>query len=393
MIQTLAVSLRDTLVGHLTNLPDDSTVFAFTPEYVADHDRPVLSQSFVSHDGSVLESTGRTHRLAPPFFANLLPEGGLRTLIAKHLDVSPERDFPLLTYLGADLIGAVVLSPSQPVAPPPSDALTFSLPGVQLKLSALLTETDALTIPVHGLGGDWIVKLSSGNYPGLTENEYSMLRFAQAAGIDVPEIRLVPIDEITGIPADFNVRGMAFAIRRFDRASDTLRVHTEDFNQAFGQFPHEKYKNYTYADMVRLTNERGAFTDARELIRRITFNAMIGNGDMHLKNSSLIYRDARTPQVSPAYDYVSTLPYPNVDHNLALSFGESKDRAIYDDDRLRRFARRASLPMSIVRRDVRAMIERTWDARGVLHELPLFDEHRAMILADLERFTDGIAHR
>ena len=39
------------------------------------------------------------------------------------------------------------------------------------------------------------------------------------------------------------------------------------------------------------------------------FSVLIGNADMHLKNWSLLYPDRRTPVLSPAYDFVATLPY------------------------------------------------------------------------------------
>ena len=143
MTRTLEVLLGDVLVGYLTNLANDATVFAFDETYVEDPRRPTLSQSYIDDAGALITKPVQIQRLAPPFFSNLLPEGGMRRLIAKRLNVSPERDFPLLQYLGGDLIGAVRLSPSEPIAPPPADALTFALPGVQMKLSALLQRTTA----------------------------------------------------------------------------------------------------------------------------------------------------------------------------------------------------------------------------------------------------------
>jgi serine/threonine-protein kinase HipA len=35
-------------------------------------------------------------------------------------------------------------------------------------------------------------------------------------------------------------------------------------------------------------------------------NLLIGNGDMHLKNWSLIFSEQITPELAPAYDFVST---------------------------------------------------------------------------------------
>jgi len=387
VIRTLEVRLGATLVGHLTNLPDDSTVFAFSPEYREWRERPVLSQSFLDDSGDLLEAHVHARRLAPPFFSNLLPEGGMRTIISEQLNVSKERDFPLLAYLGGDLVGAVTLSPSEPLAAVPGDALTFSLPGVQLKLSALLTEADALTIPVHGNGGDWIVKVSSGAYPGLTENEFSMLELARRSGIEVPETKLISPTNIAGLPPEFAAAGAAFAIRRFDRSPDGGRIHVEDFNQVFAQFPHDKYKNHSYGNMGRLLTRRAGFVHAREFVRRVAFNATIGNGDMHLKNFSLIYRNGRDPELAPAYDYVSTLVYPSLDHRLALSFGDSKEPDIYQRDRIRRFAQTAELPVKLIARDIADTIERTHAAWHGATDLPMREEHRAIVGAHIDRFA------
>jgi serine/threonine-protein kinase HipA len=53
---------------------------------------------------------------------------------------------------------------------------------------------------------------------------------------------------------------------------------------------------------------------------------LIGNGDAHLKNWSLIYLNGRVPSLSPAYDLVSTAPYASLDQpdDFGLSFGGTK---------------------------------------------------------------------
>jgi serine/threonine-protein kinase HipA len=53
----------------------------------------------------------------------------------------------------------------------------------------------------------------------------------------------------------------------------------------------------------------GSDADIVEYIRRLTFNMLIGNADMHMKNWSLIYPDRRHVSLAPAYDFVSTVPY------------------------------------------------------------------------------------
>ena len=49
-----------------------------------------------------------------------------------------------------------------------------------------------------------------------------------------------------------------------------------------------------YSTLEAETGEAGTV----EFVRRLVFNALIGNGDAHLKNWSLIYPDGRTTTVS-----------------------------------------------------------------------------------------------
>ena len=210
----------------------------------------------------------------------------------------------------------------------PSDEplLRFSLAGVQLKFSAVAAAGGGLTIPARGVGGDWILKLPSLHYAGVPENEYSVMRLAAHAGIEVPETRLVPLEQVVGLPQRLLERGMpnepALAVRRYDRTTGG-RVHAEDFAQVFGQRPQDKYGRYTCADIATMV---AAFCDDRsveEYARRLMYSALVGNGDMHTKNWSLIYRDGRTAELSPAYDLLCTKAYIPEDEP-ALRIGKAR---------------------------------------------------------------------
>ena len=166
---------------------------------------------------------------------------------------------------------------------------------MQLKFSALKHEgrNAGLTIPAHGVGGEWIVKLPSQRFEGVPENEFAMMTLARAVGIDVPEFQLVDIDAIGGLPDGIGVlKGQAFAIKRFDRAADGP-VHIEDFAQVFGAWPEDKYKKASLRNIAYVLWGESDPQSADELVRRIVFNVLIGNADMHLKNWSLIYPDGR----------------------------------------------------------------------------------------------------
>ena len=393
----LEVSLGGTVVGTLTNLPNDQNLFAFDPAYAADDDRPVLSLSFYDAFRGLITKVRPVTRRLPPFFSNLLPEGQLRQYIAEHGEINAQREFFLLWLLGNDLPGAVTVRDIQGRTLPPTeknptaprtraskDVLRFSLAGVQLKLSAIGHPHRQLSIPASSVGGHWIVKLPSSAYPGLPENEFSMMEFARAVGIEVPEVGLLPLQEIRGVPAEWSqLKGSAYYIKRFDRGPKGQRIHSEDFNQVYGQFPEAKYKNYSYtnmaADIWRLTNE----VQFAEFIRRLIFNAAIGNYDMHLKNWSLIYPDGRTPQLAPAYDFVSTVRYI-ADDRLALSIAKEKDTAQLNLTLLERFARKAQVPSKLVldtARETAGKIKTAWPV--LQKEFPLDPETRRRITAQM----------
>jgi serine/threonine-protein kinase HipA len=381
----LEVRLGEALVGTLTNLPNDQNLFVFDDAYIADANRPVLSLSFYDAYRNPIPDVRPVTRRLPPFFSNLLPEGALRQFIAERGEVNAQREFFLLWLLGNDLPGAVTVRDAEGRTLPPSeknpgvtraragrDVLRFSLAGVQLKLSAIGNPDRQLSIPASSMGGHWIVKLPSPAYPGLPENEFSMMEFARAIGIQVPEIGLIPLDEIPGIPEPWQqLKGNAYYIRRFDRGSHGKRIHIEDFNQLYGQFPEAKYKNYSYTNMAndlwRLTDE----TQFAEFIRRLIFNVAIGNNDMHLKNWSLIYPDGHTPLLAPAYDFVSTVRYI-ADDRLALSIAKEKSPAELNLELLERFARKAQVPSKLVldiARETADTVMSLWPA--IQKELPL----------------------
>jgi serine/threonine-protein kinase HipA len=393
-IKALGVHLGDRQIGVINRLAGDRQFFAFEQAYLDDPTRPTLSLSFKGQRGALVTETRSYVARVPPFFSNLLPEGHLRTYLAAHAGVKPEREFFLLAALGEDLPGGLTVTPlgrehEGPVAPeaPPhggdaGDAaqpvLRFSLAGVQLKFSAILEAAGGLTIPAGGLGGSWIVKLPSAQFPAVPENEFVMLALGRAIGINVPSNRLVPVSEIKGLPSDAaRVAGNALAVQRFDRGPAGRRIHMEDFAQVFGLFPDDKYDQRSYANIAAVLWAETGPDDTYEFVRRLVFSVLIGNGDMHLKNWSLLYPDSRIPVLSPAYDFVSTVHYIP-DEKLALTFGGSRSLLGITKDQVRKFADTAGLPVSPVWEIVRETAARTAEAWTGL-------DARDMLPAELRR--------
>jgi serine/threonine-protein kinase HipA len=362
-VSVLEVRLYGVKIGTLTLIPGDQSVFAFDKPYIDDPDRPTLSLSFKDRFGQLLTNIKPVHVRVPPFFANLLPEGPLRAYLAERAGANEKREFFLLWILGRDLPGALTIIPADGEAWPEvkdgddeetrserrSNALRFSLAGVQLKFSAVKNAGKAggLTIPAGGVGGSWIVKLPSQTYTGVPENEFSMMSLAARLGMHVPEIQLVDIEAIDGLPDGIGaLKGSALAIRRFDRTEDGP-VHIEDFAQVFGVWPDDKYKRASARNIAAVIGIEVGDYGTAEFIRRLVFNTLIGNADMHLKNWSLIYPDRRTAALAPAYDFLSTIPYIP-DQFAALRYARAKRMDELSLDELRYLAAKAHLPETLV---------------------------------------------
>jgi serine/threonine-protein kinase HipA len=381
-LNALAVRLHGRQIGIINRLAGERQIFAFEQEYFDDPNRPTLSLSFKSGTGGLVTALRPVPRRVPPFFSNLLPEGDLRTYLAKLAEVKPEREFLLLAVLGADLPGALVVTPLEGDAHegaaggdhedrPAETAMRFSLAGVQLKFSAVMEASGGLTVPADGMGGSWIVKLPSARFPAVPENEFVMLELAQRVGIAVPPNRLIGMAKIKGLPEEARTGGgTALAVQRFDRVAGGDPVHMEDFAQVFGLYPDDKYGHRSYAKIASVLWAETGEESTYEFVRRLVFSVLIGNADMHLKNWSLLYPDRRKPVLSPAYDFVATLPYIPGD-TLALNFGGSRSLNEITTGQMRSFADTARIPASPLWQIVVETTERTVASWKTLEQVDL----------------------
>jgi serine/threonine-protein kinase HipA len=403
----LQVVLRDVLVGSIVALQGRQTVFTFDDAYVENDYRPTLTQGFIDAYGRLRVRPGRVGRIIP-FFANLLPEGDLRAYIAEHAGIDRRDDLALLWLTGSDLPGAVtardpegravppVAAGGPEIVPPTERLFRFSLAGVQLKFSAMRNATGGLTIPVSGRDGDYIVKLPSLHFQRVPENEYATMQFARDVGLDVPECRLVDLADIDGMPTDIprTIETKAFVIRRFDRRAAGDRVHIEDFNQVYRQYPSDKYDNHDYNEMARDIYRWMGVAALQDFVRRLVFTMAIGNTDMHLKNWSLIYRDTITPELAPVYDYLCASAYSIAGRNeLALNLGGVKALSAIDDDVFERFAKRADVSARLIltaAHDMRDRVQSTWPRKRaeLKEELPRVYDRVEELLAGIPLFAN-----
>ncbi|MET3811551.1 HipA domain-containing protein [Arthrobacter sp. UYEF3] len=336
--KTLDVFLRGRRIGELRG-SGLRLSFQYDPEVVAEYGSgPILLS---------LSMPVSRKRIDGPevytFFDGLLPEGQVRSHLAKDNRLTVPDAFGLLRVLGADCAGAVqVLLPGEAPEMPgaakpmtvdevtglveslptwdlPDDFLvTASLGGVQSKV--LLTRDGAgWAWPGRGAVSTHIIKPEplDSTIPDLLTSEDWALRTAAAAGLPAAKAHL----------ATFGSR-RAIIVERFDRAPDGSRLHQEDFTQALALASEAKYEGNSAppSRLTRLVNAAAphARDDAefrRDLLRSVTFNVAIGNGDAHSKNYSLILRDGGEVLLAPLYDVAPTLllyaPSNNAGHAVS----------------------------------------------------------------------------
>jgi serine/threonine-protein kinase HipA len=287
-------------------------------------------------------------------------------------------DFDVLTRLGADLPGAVLVAPeSEPSdgagplelrrvegfrAAVPRGVVKFSLAGVQLKFTAN-PDGNRLTVPGAAETGRCIIKVPSERFRDLPQAEYGAMELARMIGVDTAPCRLVSRDAIQGVPEQLLAHGeQVLVVDRFDRTPDGHRIHMEDAAQIVGATGDRKYTmatSETVMNMIRRfsTDNRA---DILEAVRRLVADVLVGNGDNHLKNWSFLFPGPGQIRLSPAYDIVPTILFIPGD-GLALRFVGTHDFARVNLHRFERVASFLRVDPRWIRREVKATVERAMD--------------------------------
>ena len=394
------VSLHGKRIGALSRR-NDYTWLEFDESYVSDPHRATMGLRFEED----LTARHAANARLPPWFSNLLPEGALRKWIAAARGTTPTREMELLAQVGHDLPGAVQVKLAhephgqqtpirhefiQQISPVRTEPLwRFSLAGVAMKFS-MREKGGQFAAPASGDGGDWIVKLPDASHPHVPLNEFTMMTLASRVGIEVPEVRLVHRDSIASVPDALWPRNevYAYAVRRFDRAADRQLVHIEDLAQVRGFYPDDKYAG-SFETVANLVYRRRDTKALKEFARRLAFYVLVKNGDAHLKNWSLIYRDQRIPTLSPAYDIVSTSVYrpSNQPEDLGLKFCGSRRFATAKLSCFVRLEEKLGTSIDLVE-EVRALVSATQNEWPGVE--PLLAEQPGMALAIAASIEEGV---
>ena len=183
-------------------------------------------------------------------------------------------------------------------------------------------------LPVHRENGAW--KLPLDNAPSsviikpssvYAQNEFISNRLARLCGLSVPSMSFAFFEDQP-----------ALIIERFDRekiSGHMVRVHQEDFCQALGIRPEDKYEadgGPGFGMCLKLIENSSScpLEDSASFRRAAVFNFMIGNCDAHGKNFSFLYPSDGSIRLAPFYDLIDTALYPELDRNTAMKYGTER---------------------------------------------------------------------
>ncbi len=236
-----------------------------------------------------------------------------------------------------------------------------SISGLQRKVSLGWVKR---TLRVSAEGSAYILKPDA-SLPELPANEHLTMRLASLGGLDTPPNGLV---RLAG-------DRLALLIKRFDRGPEGQRYLLEDFCQLNGMYAAEKYDGS--AEMCVHTVRQFAgelLVDMLRLFRQVMLSWWVGNGDLHLKNLSILTVEDSPPRLSPAYDLVNTdLVIPG--DPLALSVNGKKEGLTRQD--WMNFGEYCDLPPRLILREMDAMAALLPEATELVANSYLSDEMRS----------------
>lgn len=338
MKKTLDVYLRDRLVGKLFS-EQGTLSYVYDAAYLQSSDAVKISASLP------LGTEEFSHSPVAAFFSGLLPDEAVRVRLAKYLGLSDKNIFGLLESIGGDCAGAISVYPegkkiASSVSPTykilnddEADEILSSLDkrpllvgeedvrisgaGAQDKLMIAFVD-GKIAIPTGQTPSTHIIKPPINGHPDSVHNEFFCMRLAAEVGLPVPKVDIYWLKDKP-----------YYLVERYDRRKNAdgvfTRLHQEDFCQALHVPPELKYENEGGPSLeqcfelldVRIKSGSMAGKNKITLLQGVIFNYLIGNGDAHGKNFSLLY-DGDAESLAPFYDLLSTVIYSDI-HKVKLA--------------------------------------------------------------------------
>jgi serine/threonine-protein kinase HipA len=242
----------------------------------------------------------------------------------------------------------------------------MSIAGVQEKLMVYvdrpLEDAGRLFLVEPPLASTHILKPEPGRTatPYLVVNEHFCMSLAKRIGLPVADVSI------------YRTPKPVLVVRRFDRVVQTRlegpavqRLHIIDACQAADLPATYKYeRNFGSGEHVRDIREGVSFellfnrveqtvnkAAARlTMLRWALFQFLIGNSDAHGKNFSFFVR-RQGLEPAPWYDLVSVVQYPNINHELAMAYGDAFLFKEVGAFHLADFAKRCNIDRRLLKRE------------------------------------------
>lgn len=353
------IRLRNERVGILSKQGEKKYRFQYDRQYLEKNNAIPISIKFP------LSAEAYESPVLHPFFDNLIMEGWLLNHVEKNFHIDKKNRWALLMMVGGNPIGAVSIHaldtngkilPSNysiedsldqtklyPIKiPSHKNVCSFCLNDLKEKMQEyhstcykkFWNTSRALSLRLHEqyplqtfsqtildgsisgaqrkglftlIGSElrvnseksmYILK-PDGDFPELPANEHLTMSVAQRLKFDVPPTGLIEIEKV----------GYIFVIKRFDRIADSKRLLVEDMAQIYGEASEDKYtlSHEKIGEAIESYTQAGPL-NLNDFFRRIMFCYLTANGDMHLKNWSLVEMEKNLGvyRLSPAYDWLNT---------------------------------------------------------------------------------------
>jgi serine/threonine-protein kinase HipA len=170
---------------------------------------------------------------------------------------------------------------------------------------------------VQDAEGLWIAKFNRADDRwNNTRVEHAMLRLARECGLQTAESRIETVGtKDVLLVKRFDRERTAKGYTRARMVSGLTLLRADEVPQA--------RQNWSYVILVETLRRvvADAKSDARELFRRICFNALISNLDDHPRNHAILAKE-RYWNLSPAYDLTPSVPVSTEHRDLAMDCGD-----------------------------------------------------------------------
>jgi serine/threonine-protein kinase HipA len=378
MARTLDVYIGDDITGQLVQ--DDGGQMSFT-----------YAEGWRNKPGAVPLSQSLPLRAEPfkgkecrGFFGGILPEEAKCEIIARNLGISARNDYAMLERIGGECAGAVTFVPAGGALPEknydyrklsdnelagilrelPKRPLIAGDKGVRLSLAgaqdkvAVHIEGGEISLPLGGAPSTHILKPAVERFDGVVFNEALCMNLAAASGLPAAGVETRTVDGIDFLVVERNDRHHG---KSADDNPTLERLHQEDFCQALGFVSEMKYQmegGPSLKQCFALLRDVSStpVIDLARLLDAVIFNYLAGNNDAHGKNYSLLYKPlekgGRETMLSPLYDIVSTVYYPDLSRDMAMKIGKEYSSENVTAKDFEQLAEEAGFGKALVRRRV-----------------------------------------